>query len=92
MFVVQCCGAVDVAVCAGRHLIHAWCAVLCGLCCFDADSLCVLCVAGVLFSYCLGQFNSVQCDPADGSAPLLTTLSDLLGIAALCGLSVLFLG
>jgi len=61
-----------------------------------AVSLFVLVVSsallGIFFSWAMHRANNVQCDPADGSAPMLTTMSDLLGIACLCGLSVLFLG
>ena len=38
---------------------------------------------GIAFSYGIGLLN--RCDPADGAAPLLTTISDLIGIALLCG-------
>ncbi len=40
---------------------------------------------GIGFSYGIGLLN--RCDPADGAAPLLTTISDLIGIALLCGVA-----
>ena len=40
---------------------------------------------GIAFSYGIGLLN--RCDPADGAAPLLTTISDLIGIALLCGIA-----
>lgn len=40
---------------------------------------------GIAFSYTIGLMN--RCDPADGAAPLLTTISDLIGIALLCGIA-----
>ncbi len=40
---------------------------------------------GIAFSIGLDRIRN--CDPADGAAPLLTTISDLLGIALLCGIA-----
>jgi len=40
---------------------------------------------GIMFSYGIGKMN--RCDPADGAAPLLTTISDLIGIGLLCGIA-----
>lgn len=44
---------------------------------------------GILFSWGLERCN---CDPAAGSAPLLTTVSDLMGIGILTGLAYAILG
>jgi cation transporter-like permease len=44
---------------------------------------------GILFSWGLERCS---CDPAAGSAPLLTTVSDLLGIGILTGLAYAILG
>jgi cation transporter-like permease len=40
---------------------------------------------GIAFSYGIERVK--KCDPADGAAPLLTTVSDLIGIALLCGIA-----
>jgi magnesium transporter len=45
---------------------------------------------GILFSAGLDRMKN--CDPADGAAPMLTTISDLLGITLLCGIAVAFMG
>jgi len=45
---------------------------------------------GIGFS--IGLDKVKQCDPADGAAPLLTTISDLIGISCLCAISYTFLG
>lgn len=40
---------------------------------------------GIFFSYGIERVN--RCDPADGATPLLSTISDIIGIALLCGIS-----
>merc|ERR1712232_741122 len=44
-------------------------------------------ILGVCFSILIDMLNI---DPANGAAPLLTTVTDLIGISVLCGVSVLF--
>jgi cation transporter-like permease len=47
-------------------------------------------VLGVGFSIAMDAYNI---DPANGAAPLLTTVTDLIGITILCGISAaLFAG
>lgn len=46
-------------------------------------------ILGVCFSILIDMLNI---DPANGAAPLLTTVTDLVGITVLCGVSVLFFG
>lgn len=40
---------------------------------------------GILFSYGIEKMR--RCDPADGAAPLLTTISDIIGIGILCAVA-----
>ena len=48
-------------------------------------SIVISIMLGIAFSYTIGLMN--RCDPADGAAPLLTTISDLIGISLLCGIA-----
>jgi magnesium transporter len=66
----------------------------------DAESAFVIALAlavVILISVFLGIGFSIgldklkRCDPADGAAPLLTTISDLIGISCLCLISYIFL-
>ena len=50
---------------------------------------CVGILFGVLFSILMDRLDV---DPANGAAPLLTTLTDLVGISILCGISAAFFG
>ena len=45
---------------------------------------------GVIFAVGLDRIRS--CDPADGATPLLTTVSDMMGVTVLCGVAVVILG
>ncbi len=47
------------------------------------------CFLGIFFSWGLDQ---VGINPADGSAPLLTTVSDLVGITILCAICFMVWG
>jgi len=51
-----------------------------------ALSILISIALGIGFSYGIEKLN--RCDPADGAAPLLTTISDLIGIGLLCGIAV----
>jgi len=63
----------------------------------EAAAIAITVFLMVNIAICIGVGFSIACqksgaDPANGAAPLLTTVADLIGITLLCGVSALVLG